>query len=127
VQLEAAFAVARDEVLDERVVVRAGPRVWRRVEQAGSAVARRDVVRDQVVVYTPANLGCGCPAFGPVMATAGGSWLGRVIPQSNRLSVLVLNSITLCAAGPTDVGLSPPSETRIPPTLFATRLPMTRE
>src|SRR3954471_9761914 len=78
--------------------------------------------------WTPASSGWGCP----LAPTARGSWLGRVIPQSNALPALVLNAIRSRAAGPTDVGPpvavgSPPSDTRIPPTLSVTRLCITLE
>src|SRR5215469_5515325 len=74
--------------------------------------------------YTPARLGWGLPAFGPLVATARGSWPGRVIPQSNALSVERLKAIRLCAAGPTEIP-KPPSLTRMPPTLWDTLLPTT--
>ena len=74
-----------------------------------------------VLWYTPARVGCGCPAFAPLVATAFGLWLASVIPQSLRLSVTVLFEMVLSWLGPIS------SVIRIPPTLLVTVLLVTVE
>jgi hypothetical protein len=56
VQDEAGVPVAARAVVGEEIVVRAGPRVGRGVEQPGGPVTRRDIVDDLVVIY-PGQLG----------------------------------------------------------------------